>query len=71
MCACMRMSSDAEGRVYLWDVSTRQVVRSHAAHEKRVWALDFSPNGCSDQQPGSSSGGGHLLASGSDDRLLK
>ncbi len=68
MCASVH-TRDAEGRVYLWDVGTRQVLATHAAHERRVWALDFAPGGAC-AHPGGG-GGSHLLASGSDDHLLK
>lgn len=61
---------DCEGRMYLWDASTRQVLGSVAAHDKRIWALDFTP-GVSPGLDAAGGGGSHLLASGSDDHLLK
>jgi len=60
---------DCEGRMYLWDASTRQLVGSLAAHDKRIWALDFTPGVSGTDAAGG--GGSHLLASGSDDHLLK
>jgi WD40 repeat protein len=55
--------------MYLWDASTRQLVGSLAAHDKRIWALDFTPGVSGTDAAGG--GGSHLLASGSDDHLLK
>ncbi|KAJ0788363.1 putative transcription factor WD40-like family [Helianthus annuus] len=35
-------SSDYEGIVTVWDVTTRQSVMEYEEHEKRAWSLDFS-----------------------------
>ncbi|MFS7934902.1 putative transcription factor WD40-like family [Helianthus anomalus] len=35
-------SSDYEGIVTVWDVTTRQSVMEYEGHEKRAWSLDFS-----------------------------
>ncbi|XP_068668126.1 E3 ubiquitin-protein ligase COP1 isoform X1 [Aristolochia californica] len=52
-------SSDYEGIVTVWDVSTRQSVMEYDEHEKRAWSVDFSPTDPS------------LLVSGSDDCKVK
>lgn len=56
---CMVNCSDSEGSVWLWDVATRQVVNDYDAHDRRIWALDFSPT-----DP-------HTLITGSDDTHAK
>ncbi|KAL0310755.1 UNVERIFIED_CONTAM: E3 ubiquitin-protein ligase COP1 [Sesamum angustifolium] len=48
-------SSDYEGIVTVWDVTTRQSVMEYEEHEKRAWSVDFSRT-----EPS-------MLVSGSDD----
>ncbi|KAI9385105.1 hypothetical protein POPTR_011G021700v4 [Populus trichocarpa] len=48
-------SSDYEGIVTVWDVTTRQSIMEYEEHEKRAWSVDFSQN-----EPS-------MLVSGSDD----
>ncbi|KAL5991384.1 coatomer subunit alpha [Asimina triloba] len=48
-------SSDYEGIVTVWDVTTQQSVREYEEHEKRAWSVDFSRT-----EPS-------MLVSGSDD----
>ncbi|KAJ8424741.1 hypothetical protein Cgig2_027774 [Carnegiea gigantea] len=48
-------SSDYEGIVTIWDVTTRQSVMEYEEHEKRAWSVDFSRT-----EPS-------MLVSGSDD----
>ncbi|KAL2926855.1 E3 ubiquitin-protein ligase COP1 [Bienertia sinuspersici] len=48
-------SSDYEGIVTVWDVTTRQSVMEYEEHEKRAWSVDFS---CTEPS---------MLVSGSDD----
>ncbi|KAI4302914.1 hypothetical protein MLD38_038607 [Melastoma candidum] len=36
-------SSDYDGIVKLWDVTTGQVFSEYREHEKRAWSVDFSP----------------------------
>ncbi|KAH9608582.1 hypothetical protein KSS87_022324 [Heliosperma pusillum] len=52
-------SSDYDGIVKLWDVSTGQGFSQYAEHEKRAWSVDFSPLDPT------------RLASGSDDCCVK
>nr|GEU63467.1 E3 ubiquitin-protein ligase COP1-like [Tanacetum cinerariifolium] len=52
-------SSDYEGIVTVWDVTTCQSVMEYEEHEKRAWSVDFS---CTDPT---------LLVSGSDDCKVK
>ncbi|PIN04814.1 U5 snRNP-specific protein-like factor [Handroanthus impetiginosus] len=52
-------SSDYEGIVTLWDVTTRQSVMEYEEHEKRAWSVDFSHT-----EPS-------MLVSGSDDCKVK
>ncbi|KAH9624959.1 hypothetical protein KSS87_020152 [Heliosperma pusillum] len=52
-------SSDYEGIVTVWDVTTRQRVMEYEEHEKRAWSVDFSR-----MEPS-------MLVSGSDDCKVK
>ncbi|XP_074273048.1 E3 ubiquitin-protein ligase COP1 [Silene latifolia] len=52
-------SSDYEGIVTVWDVTTRQRVMEYEEHEKRAWSVDFSS-----MEP-------TMLVSGSDDCKVK
>lgn len=52
-------SSDYEGIVAVWDVTTRQSVMEYEEHEKRAWSVDFSRTDPS------------MLVSGSDDCKVK
>lgn len=52
-------SSDYEGVISLWDVSTGKRLKAYEEHEKRAWSVDFSPS-----KP-------TILASGSDDSKVK
>ncbi|XP_008805600.1 E3 ubiquitin-protein ligase COP1 isoform X2 [Phoenix dactylifera] len=52
-------SSDYEGIVTVWDVTTRQSVMEYEEHEKRAWSVDFSQT-----EPS-------MLVSGSDDCKVK
>ncbi|KAF8410785.1 hypothetical protein HHK36_003322 [Tetracentron sinense] len=52
-------SSDYEGIVTVWDVTTRQSVMEYEEHEKRAWSVDFSHTDPS------------MLVSGSDDCKVK
>lgn len=52
-------SSDYEGSVIVWDVSTGQKTRTLQEHEKRCWSVDFSEVDS------------RLIASGSDDARVK
>ncbi|XP_071705562.1 E3 ubiquitin-protein ligase COP1-like [Rutidosis leptorrhynchoides] len=52
-------SSDYDGIVTVWDVTTRQSVMEYEEHEKRAWSLDFSRT-----EP-------TMLVSGSDDCKVK
>ncbi|CAI9756638.1 unnamed protein product [Fraxinus pennsylvanica] len=52
-------SSDYEGIVTVWDVTTRQSVMEYEEHEKRAWSVDFSRTDPS------------MLVSGSDDCKVK
>uniref|UniRef100_A0A803LRK4 RING-type domain-containing protein n=1 Tax=Chenopodium quinoa TaxID=63459 RepID=A0A803LRK4_CHEQI len=52
-------SSDYEGIVTVWDVTTRQSVMEYEEHEKRAWSVDFS---CTEPS---------MLVSGSDDCKVK
>ncbi|XP_011085493.1 E3 ubiquitin-protein ligase COP1-like isoform X2 [Sesamum indicum] len=52
-------SSDYEGIVTIWDVTTRQSVMEYEEHEKRAWSVDFSKT-----EPS-------MLVSGSDDCKVK
>ncbi|EYU43138.1 hypothetical protein ABFS82_08G117500 [Erythranthe guttata] len=52
-------SSDYDGIVTIWDVSTRQSVMEYEEHEKRAWSVDFSRT-----EPS-------MLVSGSDDCKVK
>lgn len=52
-------SSDYEGIVTIWDVTTRQSVMEYEEHEKRAWSVDFSRT-----EPS-------MLVSGSDDCKVK
>ncbi|KAJ4822145.1 coatomer subunit alpha [Turnera subulata] len=52
-------SSDYEGIVTVWDVTTRQIVMEYEEHEKRAWSVDFSRT-----EPS-------MLVSGSDDCKVK
>ncbi|EXB77009.1 E3 ubiquitin-protein ligase COP1 [Morus notabilis] len=52
-------SSDYEGIVTVWDVTTRQSVMEYEEHEKRAWSVDFSRS-----EPA-------MLVSGSDDCKVK
>ncbi|XP_009626943.2 E3 ubiquitin-protein ligase COP1 isoform X1 [Nicotiana tabacum] len=52
-------SSDYEGIVTVWDVTTRQSVMEYEEHEKRAWSVDFC---CTEPS---------LLVSGSDDCKVK
>lgn len=52
-------SSDYEGIVTVWDVTTRQSVMEYEEHEKRAWSVDFSST-----EPS-------MLVSGSDDCKVK
>ncbi|OIT24247.1 PREDICTED: E3 ubiquitin-protein ligase COP1-like isoform X2 [Nicotiana attenuata] len=52
-------SSDYEGIVTVWDVTTRQSVMEYEEHEKRAWSVDFCHT-----EPS-------LLVSGSDDCKVK
>ncbi|KAL7242938.1 hypothetical protein ACSBR1_015359 [Camellia fascicularis] len=59
---CMKnhiASSDYEGIVTVWDVTTRQSVMEYEEHEKRAWSVDFSRT-----EPS-------MLVSGSDDCKVK
>ncbi|KAI9082216.1 hypothetical protein K1719_035639 [Acacia pycnantha] len=52
-------SSDYEGIVTVWDVTTRQSIMEYEEHEKRAWSVDFSRTDPS------------MLVSGSDDCKVK
>ncbi|KAI3818890.1 hypothetical protein L1987_12711 [Smallanthus sonchifolius] len=52
-------SSDYDGIVTVWDVTTRQSVMEYEEHDKRAWSLDFSRT-----EP-------TMLVSGSDDCKVK
>ncbi|KAK9935937.1 hypothetical protein M0R45_012810 [Rubus argutus] len=52
-------SSDYDGIVTVWDVTTRQSVMEYEEHEKRAWSVDFSSTDPS------------MLVSGSDDCKVK
>ncbi|XP_044466737.1 E3 ubiquitin-protein ligase COP1 [Mangifera indica] len=52
-------SSDYEGIVSVWDVTTQQSVMEYEEHEKRAWSVDFSH-----KEPS-------MLVSGSDDCKVK
>ncbi|XP_064935507.1 E3 ubiquitin-protein ligase COP1-like isoform X3 [Musa acuminata AAA Group] len=52
-------SSDYEGIVTVWDVTTRQSIMEYEEHEKRAWSVDFSRT-----EP-------MMLVSGSDDCKVK
>ncbi|KAG8365372.1 hypothetical protein BUALT_Bualt18G0097800 [Buddleja alternifolia] len=52
-------SSDYEGIVTVWDVTTRQSIMEYEEHEKRAWSVDFSRS-----EPS-------MLVSGSDDCKVK
>ncbi|KAJ8428030.1 hypothetical protein Cgig2_027636 [Carnegiea gigantea] len=52
-------SSDYDGIVTVWDITTRQSVREYEEHEKRAWSVDFSRT-----EPS-------LLLSGGDDCKVK
>uniref|UniRef100_A0A5B7BN95 Putative E3 ubiquitin-protein ligase COP1-like n=1 Tax=Davidia involucrata TaxID=16924 RepID=A0A5B7BN95_DAVIN len=52
-------SSDYEGIVTVWDVTTRESVMEYEEHEKRAWSVDFSRT-----EPS-------MLVSGSDDCKVK
>ncbi|XP_011096017.1 E3 ubiquitin-protein ligase COP1 [Sesamum indicum] len=52
-------SSDYEGIVTIWDVTTRQSVMEYEEHDKRAWSVDFSPT-----EPS-------MLVTGSDDCKVK
>ncbi|XP_022877277.1 E3 ubiquitin-protein ligase COP1-like [Olea europaea var. sylvestris] len=52
-------SSDYEGIVTIWDVTTRQSLMEYEEHEKRAWSVDFSRT-----EPS-------MLVSGSDDCKVK
>ncbi|KAI9177683.1 hypothetical protein LWI28_018074 [Acer negundo] len=52
-------SSDYEGIVTVWDVTTQQSVMEYEEHEKRAWSVDFS---CTEPS---------MLVSGSDDCKVK
>ncbi|GMH15771.1 hypothetical protein Nepgr_017612 [Nepenthes gracilis] len=52
-------SSDYEGIVTVWDVTTQQSVMEYEEHEKRAWSVDFSRTNPS------------MLVSGSDDCKVK
>ncbi|KAL8461497.1 hypothetical protein ACS0TY_032829 [Phlomoides rotata] len=52
-------SSDYEGLVTVWDVTTRQSIMEYEEHEKRAWSVDFSRT-----EP-------TMLVSGSDDCKVK
>ncbi|KAK6149721.1 hypothetical protein DH2020_017246 [Rehmannia glutinosa] len=52
-------SSDYEGIVTVWDVTTRQSIMEYEEHEKRAWSVDFSRT-----EPS-------MLISGSDDCKVK
>ncbi|KAK6919299.1 WD40 repeat [Dillenia turbinata] len=52
-------SSDYEGIVTVWDITTRQSVMEYEEHEKRAWSVDFSRT-----EPS-------MLVSGSDDCKVK
>ncbi|CAL9132149.1 unnamed protein product [Musa textilis] len=52
-------SSDYEGIVTVWDVTTRQSLMEYEEHEKRAWSVDFSRT-----EPS-------MLVSGSDDCKVK
>ncbi|TYI01040.1 hypothetical protein ES332_A11G173600v1 [Gossypium tomentosum] len=52
-------SSDYEGIVTVWDVTTRQSLMEYEEHEKRAWSVDFSRTDPS------------MLVSGSDDCKVK
>ncbi|KAL7102443.1 hypothetical protein ACP275_08G121100 [Erythranthe tilingii] len=52
-------SSDYDGIVTIWDVSTQQSVMEYEEHEKRAWSVDFSRT-----EPS-------MLVSGSDDCKVK
>ncbi|KAI8558225.1 hypothetical protein RHMOL_Rhmol04G0073800 [Rhododendron molle] len=52
-------SSDYEGIVTVWDVTTRQSVMEYEEHDKRAWSVDFSRT-----EPS-------MLVSGSDDCKVK
>ncbi|KAK6141182.1 hypothetical protein DH2020_025065 [Rehmannia glutinosa] len=52
-------SSDYEGIVTVWDVTTRQSVMEYEEHEKRAWSVDFSRT-----EPS-------MIVSGSDDCKVK
>ncbi|KAG2308894.1 hypothetical protein Bca52824_028642 [Brassica carinata] len=52
-------SSDYEGIVTVWDVTTRQSLMEYEEHEKRAWSVDFSRTKPS------------MLVSGSDDCKVK
>ncbi|XP_019864697.1 E3 ubiquitin-protein ligase COP1 [Aethina tumida] len=52
-------SSDYEGTVTIWDVSTKQRTKTYQEHEKRCWSVDFNNVDT------------RLIASGSDDARVK
>ncbi|GLU18173.1 hypothetical protein SLE2022_344870 [Rubroshorea leprosula] len=52
-------SSDYDGIVTVWDVTTRQSLMEYEEHEKRAWSVDFS---CTEPS---------MLVSGSDDCKVK
>ncbi|XP_062561026.1 E3 ubiquitin-protein ligase COP1-like isoform X1 [Armigeres subalbatus] len=52
-------SSDYEGLVSVWDVSTKTRTKAYEEHDKRVWCVDFNEVDT------------RLLASGSDDARVK
>lgn len=61
--------------MWLYDISTQQLVADYEAHTKRIWSLDFAPaiaSSCGSATGAASLGqGGHLFATGSDDYTVK
>jgi WD40 repeat protein len=51
-------SASQDGKVYLWDMTTKALASTIHLPRTRIWSVAFSPNG-------------KLLATGSDDGLIR